>query len=156
MEYKLKAQIKITIVALCAALSMATPSMAQSDTVGFRDVPREHWSWYAVNQIAQAGLVEGDPNDRFRGNDPMTRYEFAVAMSRLLPSSPHDPLAHHLMHIDSQLRALDSRLKALEEKINTSQPTSAASEGLSSLRNDLKTAVTSATEVLATAEVRSD
>ncbi len=48
-------------------------------------VPPEHWAYDAVQTLVDAGIVIGYPktND-FRGDRALTRYEFAMAISRLM------------------------------------------------------------------------
>ena len=48
------------------------------------DVPFDHWAWDAVKDLWDANLIEGYPDGTFRGNDNMTRYEFAIALARTL------------------------------------------------------------------------
>lgn len=50
----------------------------------YPDVPRNHWAYDALNKLSQAGVIEGRPGGNYVGNEPMTRYEFAVAIARLL------------------------------------------------------------------------
>ncbi len=61
------------------AQDAATPANAE-----YPDVPRGHWAYEALNRLSQAGIIEGLPNGNYAGNKPMTRYEFAVAIARLL------------------------------------------------------------------------
>lgn len=60
------------------SLMVSAPSFAAA----FADVPFDHWSYQAVEQLAQAGVLEGYPDGLYRGPQSMTRYEFAVALSR--------------------------------------------------------------------------
>jgi len=48
------------------------------------DVPWDHWAYDAVNDLYEAGLLEGYPDGTFRGDNHLTRYEFAMALARLL------------------------------------------------------------------------
>jgi hypothetical protein len=49
----------------------------------FSDVPNDHWAYAAVNELAADGLVIGYPDGLYKGNRAMTRYEFAMAISRI-------------------------------------------------------------------------
>lgn len=69
----------ITLTA-AAALALAAPNCWGGP---FTDVPRNHWSYQAVNRAANAGIVEGY-NHRFHGNRPLTRYQMAMIVSRML------------------------------------------------------------------------
>jgi len=50
----------------------------------FTDVPMTHWAYDAVNSLAQRGIFTGYPDNTFGGRRALTRYEFAVALQRLL------------------------------------------------------------------------
>lgn len=47
-------------------------------------VPFDHWAYDAVEMLRDQGLLIGYPNGDFRGDCPLTRYEFAMLISRLL------------------------------------------------------------------------
>jgi len=64
------------------ASAQAQPANAQN--AEYPDVPRGHWAYEAINKLSQAGIIEGLPDGNYYGNKPMTRYEFAVAIARLL------------------------------------------------------------------------
>lgn len=66
---------------LVLALS-AAPLFAQGP---FADVPTDHWAYDAVNELQQAGIVIGYPDGTFGGKRAMTRYEFSVAIARMIP-----------------------------------------------------------------------
>lgn len=50
----------------------------------FSDVPQDHWAYNAIDKLASQGLIEGYPDGTFKGKRNMTRYEFAVAIARLM------------------------------------------------------------------------
>lgn len=69
---------------LCGAVllfGVSLPAMAQQP---FEDVPRDHWAYQAVQTLQERGVVIGYPDGTFGGKRAMTRYEFAVAIQRLL------------------------------------------------------------------------
>jgi hypothetical protein len=43
-----------------------------------------HWAYDAVNQLANRGIFTGYPDGTFSGKRALTRYEFAVALQRML------------------------------------------------------------------------
>lgn len=49
----------------------------------FADVPREHWAYEAVSKAVESGLLQGYSN-KFYGSRPMTRYQMAVVVARML------------------------------------------------------------------------
>ncbi len=71
-------------IALAAVLvlALAVPTAAGP----FADVPENHWAYEAVKQLAAYGLVEGFPDGTFKGAEPMTRYQMAMVIARLLVS----------------------------------------------------------------------
>ena len=68
---------------------LGTPhiSLAQGGAASgpFADVPADHWAYNAVDTLQKAGIVIGYPDGTYGGKRAMTRYEFAVAIARLLP-----------------------------------------------------------------------
>lgn len=64
------------------ALILGFASMAYSKTLV--DVPSGHWAEDAVQKLIDAGFIEGYPDGTFGGNRPMTRYEYAMVVSRML------------------------------------------------------------------------
>ncbi len=70
-----------------AALAMAwsTPSMAQDQ---FKDLDPKHWAYEAVTELQQKGILLGYPDGYFKGKRTLTRYEFAIALKRLLEKLP--------------------------------------------------------------------
>jgi len=50
----------------------------------FADVPTDHWAYDAVNELAALGIFNGYPDQTFGGKRALTRYEFAVALQRML------------------------------------------------------------------------
>ncbi len=89
------------VLLLCAASAFAQGP--------FADVPTDHWAYDAVNELQQKGIVIGYPDGTFGGKRAMTRYEFAMAISRMLPML--DP------QLADRVAALESRMKAAEDKM---------------------------------------
>jgi len=69
------------LVGIALILTMAVPVFASE----FPDVPADHWAYAAVQQLADAGIVQGYPDGTYGGKRAMTRYEFAEAIARLIP-----------------------------------------------------------------------
>ena len=67
---------------IAVVLLLAVPALAQGP---FNDVPTDHWSYDAVNQLQKDGIVIGYPDGTFGGKRAMSRYEFATAIARMLP-----------------------------------------------------------------------
>jgi hypothetical protein len=78
--------LPVLLLAIASPACLASPS----DTV-----PPNHWACEAVQKLVDAGVIVGYPglND-FRGDRALTRYEFAMAISRLMEwanTRPHPP-----------------------------------------------------------------
>jgi hypothetical protein len=49
-----------------------------------KDVPGDHWAKDAVNMVAQNGIMKGYPDDTFKGDRHVTRYELCVALANMV------------------------------------------------------------------------
>jgi len=122
--------------ALAVLALSAVPAMAQGP---FSDVPTDHWAYAAVDKLKNAGIVEGYPDKTYGGPRPMTRYEFAVAIARLLDKIPVIPpdIAHQsdIDAIKAQLGgfATKDEVAALRRLIDEFKPE------LEKLGQDIKT-----------------
>ncbi len=87
MKRKVLAGSALALFAAVPAIvapQLTSVAHAQTAVAEYPDVPRGHWAYEAINKLSQAGIIEGLPNGNYYGNKPMTRYEFAVAIARLL------------------------------------------------------------------------
>ncbi|MEA1884959.1 MAG: S-layer homology domain-containing protein [Thermotogota bacterium] len=81
----------------------------------FSDLSSSHWAYESVMYLTELGVISGMPDGTFRGNDPMTRYQSAVAMKRLLDFSN----AHTVPNTQTP-EGLQSRLFELESLVKSS------------------------------------
>ncbi|HXL03260.1 MAG TPA: S-layer homology domain-containing protein [Bacillota bacterium] len=70
------------VLSVLLVIALAVPAAAGP----FADVPENHWAYEAVKQLAAYGLVIGFPDGEYKGNEPMTRYQMAMVIARLLVS----------------------------------------------------------------------
>jgi hypothetical protein len=93
---------------------LGTPhiSLAQGGAASgpFADVPADHWAYQSVDTLQKAGIVIGYPDGTYGGKRAMTRYEFAVAIARLLPLIKPPDLSAYAQKTD--LQALSDDLNA--------------------------------------------
>ena len=110
---------KTLILTLALVIVMAGTAFAGP----FADVPAKHWSYDAVNKLAQAGIVEGYGDGTFRGDRTITRYEMAIIVGKAMEHTDKadaetkaliDKLAHEYA---KELENLGVRVAALEKKI---------------------------------------
>ncbi len=73
----------IMLVGAILFLSACSVVDAQQGTPA-ETVPFDHWAYDAIQQLCDAGVIIGYPDGSFRGNRSLTRYEFAMAIARIL------------------------------------------------------------------------
>jgi len=61
-------------------LILGLPAFGQE----FPDVPLDHWAYQAVQELLNAGIIQGYPDGTFGGKRAMTRYEFAEATAKAI------------------------------------------------------------------------
>ncbi|MFP4009753.1 MAG: iron uptake porin [Spirulinaceae cyanobacterium] len=99
----------------------------------FRDVSPGDWAFQALSDlISRYNCLVGYPDGTFRGNRPLTRYEFAAGLNacmqqieRLLAASTADfvtrddleTLRRLMMEFETELVALGERVDALDQRI---------------------------------------
>lgn len=49
--------------------------------VKFEDLNKEHWAYSSINSLVEKGIIKQNQY-KFRGNEPLTRYEFAENLAR--------------------------------------------------------------------------
>ncbi len=99
-------------ILLMVLLTVAALVYAQS----FSDVPVNHWAYEAVTTLSKLGILSGMPDGTFQGNNPMTRYQVAVAMKKLL-----DYLTQQIEKSVStgDLQGVIKRLSTVEDLVST-------------------------------------
>jgi len=84
----------------------------------FPDVPWDHWAYDAVSTLAEKGIIVGYPDGYFKGNRPLTRYEFAAALRNALERIKAEvtPPAVDVTSLQNAINDLRSRVEALEKR----------------------------------------
>lgn len=77
---------RLATLVLAAGFAMGSLlALGQSaSATPFSDVPANHWAYQAIQSLAADGLVEGYPDGKFKGDRPLTRYEMAVLVARVI------------------------------------------------------------------------
>ena len=78
---------KTMVAALAAALTVGAASTTFAAANPFSDVPRDHWAYDAVTQLAADGVVEGYGDGTYRGDRNITRYEMAQMVAKAMAKS---------------------------------------------------------------------
>jgi len=112
----------------CPAISLAQGTAASGP---FADVPADHWAYQSVDTLQKAGIVIGYPDGTYGGKRAMTRYEFAVAIARLMPLlngagtgnyATKDDLAALRQDLENKLQANSDAIDALRKLVDEFQP----------------------------------
>ncbi|HTV72608.1 MAG TPA: S-layer homology domain-containing protein [Candidatus Acidoferrales bacterium] len=106
----------------------------------FSDVPANHWAYQYIQSLAADGLIEGYPNGQFLGNRPLTRYEMAVMVARVVAKlqdnsnlASKDDLAKLQKLVDAlkdELDALGVRVTNLEDSLDALNKKTAFAQSL--------------------------
>ena len=80
---------KTALLALAFAALSAT-AFAAEGADSFSDVPKDHWSYEALDYLAKNGVIEGYTDGTFQGNRTMSRYEMAAITARAMQASNLD------------------------------------------------------------------
>ena len=75
---------KTMVAAFAAALTIGAASTTFAAANPFSDVPRDHWAYDAVTQLAADGVVEGYGDGTYRGDRNITRYEMAQMTAKAM------------------------------------------------------------------------
>ncbi len=102
-------------------LGFSTTAMAAAAD-SFTDVPKDHWSYQALDVLAKDGIIEGYTDGTFQGNRAMSRYEMAViiakAMGKTGSISDQAILEKLEREYGSELSALDQKIDAVDKKVD--------------------------------------
>jgi hypothetical protein len=90
------------------------------------DISAGHWAYSAVDNLANTyGCVSGYPDGSFRGDQTITRHEFAAALSNCLSTLVQltqagqgdtlDEILADLNRLQQELGSLDSEINSLQE-----------------------------------------
>lgn len=113
---------KLILASLFAGLAV-TASAANP----FSDVKTSDWSYQAVAQLSEAGVVDGYPDGTFKGDRAITRYEMSQIVAKLM--AKEDALSGEQKEIvgklageyADELKNLGVRVSALEKKVSDTQ-----------------------------------
>jgi len=113
-----KVLTRVGVVVLAVLTGLVVPGFTQP----FADVPTKHWAYDAIAELAAKGLIEGYPDGKFKGGQPLTRYEMAMIVARIvarieaIPTPP--PLPPDLVR-RAELDPLRRDIESLRRTITT-------------------------------------
>ena len=112
---------KTALLALAFA-ALSTTAFAADGADSFSDVPKDHWSYEALDYLAKNGVIEGYTDGTFQGNRTMSRYEMAAITARAMQASNLDIGARSVLEklekeYGSELAALRAQVEQNTEDI---------------------------------------
>ena len=118
---------RIAVLAALAALFAMPPAVRATP---FADVPANHWAYQAIQSLAADGLIDGYPDGSFNGDRPLTRYEMAAIVARVIAKieatgattasrSDLDKLQKLIDALKDELDALGVRVTNLEDAVSS-------------------------------------
>ena len=69
---------------IIATSAMILAASAITFAEPFSDVPASHWAYDAVNSMVEKGIIQGFPDNTFKGNANLTRYQMAMMTAQAL------------------------------------------------------------------------
>jgi hypothetical protein len=75
---------RAAVLAAVLAGFMFTDVPLRASATPFADVPSNHWAYAAIASLAADGLIDGYPDGSFKGDRPLTRYEMAAIVARVI------------------------------------------------------------------------
>lgn len=132
MRYgKFKKTIRQNLLKSIAIILMLFVSVTAvyASTDPFADINKDHWAYDAVTQLAAKGVLKGYANGKFRGEKPLTRYEMAMVLAKLLEKLPTNKgrlntsdfktIERLTIEFSEELSLLGVKVQALEEELKS-------------------------------------
>ena len=125
-KQKKKLLVAITLAlattATMTGMSALTTTVHAAPAASFNDVPKGHWAYSAVKELVKNGYIDGYGDSTFQGDRAITRYEFAIIITKALDKyDKADQSNKALMdklssEFNSELNRLGTRVTKVEEK----------------------------------------
>lgn len=93
----------------------------------FADVKASHWSYQAVKQLTEAGLVDGFDDGMFHGDRNLSRYEMAVIISRAMDKAEQADAQQKIIiqalqdEYSKELKNIGAQIEELKQKVDRVQ-----------------------------------
>jgi hypothetical protein len=123
-----KVTLTLLLSLFCITTIFTLPALAK---MPFSDVPEGHWAYMHVEKTAAAELVQGYPDGLFKGGQPMTRYEVAEVVSKLLslleadkksaPTEQNKIITEMRTQFDEELTVLKQKANGMETRLDQHQ-----------------------------------
>lgn len=107
---------KLASLAAAMALTAVMGGTAMAAEGSLADVPKDHWSYEAVNQLVKDGIIEGMPDGTYAGDRAISRYEMAVIVARATDKLEQANIADRAL-IEKMQSEYDSELKTIKDDV---------------------------------------
>lgn len=117
-------KMKNLALAVGFGLAVGMSSTALAATDGFSDVPRDHWSYDAIQHLAEQGIIDGYTDGSFKGDHEITRYEMAVIIAKAKANLDEKDYMNQALieklerEYKDEVARLDAKVDALAEEVN--------------------------------------
>ena len=114
---------KILSAAVAMALAAGISGTAMAAEGSLADVPKDHWSYQAVDQLVKDGIIEGMPDGTYAGDRAISRYEMAVIVARATDKMEAANIADRALiekmqaEYGSELKTLQADVQDLKEQV---------------------------------------
>lgn len=88
----------------------------------FPDVPVDNWAYDAIKKLAAVGIIQGYSDGTFRGDQPLTRYEFAVYTGRVLEKLESLVRAEARVQVSAALKAAQKAQATARDTLKSTNP----------------------------------
>jgi len=102
--------LKIGILVLFGVWCLGLGSLAFAQEK-LKDVPDSHWAASAVYDLIKLGITKGYPDGTFRGNKPITRYETAIFLSKLVKALGTENIKPELENLRKEILEIKKESK---------------------------------------------
>ncbi len=153
-----------------------TGQAAPQKPADLKDVPAGHWAQEAIKIAADCGIIRGYPDGTFRGNQPITRYEAAAIVARLIAAvksgacgigtagtsgfsiteAQYNDLMSAVQELQADLAQLGVRVAELEDNAVTQDDLARVEELATQARDIAEQAATTADDAAAAAADAAD
>lgn len=83
------------LLAVAPAALAPLPAEAEPTASQMQDLPPDHWAYKAIQQLMEKyGVMEGFPDNTFRGAKTVSRYELAAALTKVMQRMDQLAAAH--------------------------------------------------------------
>lgn len=113
----------LTAIVLGMTMGISATALAAAST-SFTDVPADHWSYAALDELARDGIIQGYADGSFQGNRPMSRYEMATIVAKAMDKVKSGSLGDQALveklekEYNTELQSLDKKIDAVNARVD--------------------------------------